>query len=152
MENKIKKIIENTLRKLSVDFDEIVIHNEGETNFRFAIKSNDSGILIGAEGNNIKALNHIIKQIIWRSDAEEVKNINFFVDINDYQQKNIERVKNKAKEVAEKSIVFKRDIEMEPMSSFERMIVHSALSDNPQIETESSGEGVFRKVNIKFKN
>jgi len=152
MENKIKETIKNILEKLTVDFDEIETHKTSDNNFRFAIKSTDSGVLIGTEGKNIKALNHLIKQIIWRDSEGETEKINFFIDVNDYQQQNIERIKSKAKETAEKAIVFKRDIEMEPMSSFERMIIHSALADDPRVETESTGKGAFRKINIKFIN
>ena len=149
--NLIKNIIEQFLKKLTVEFDEIYIDKEDKNSVRFAIKSNDSGILIGNDGNNIKALNHMIKQIAWKNNSLG-KNINFFVDVNDYQYKNIKRIRDKALEMAEKAIIFKRDIELEPMSSFERMLVHSALADKPNIETESSGDGIFRKVSIKFKN
>jgi len=148
----IKEIVENFLNKLSVDFDEININNDNEGGLRFSIKSNDSGILIGGGGNNIKALNHLIKQIIWKNENINTEGINFFIDVNDYQFKNIEKIKNNAIEVAKKAVVFRRNIEMDPMSSFERMIVHSTLSDNPDVTTESTGEGPFRRINIIFKN
>lgn len=145
----IKEIVENILNKLSVNFEDVTVHEDSD-NIRFAVKSDDSGILIGSEGKNIRALNYIIKQIVWRNDSEEVKNIKFFIDVNDYQSQNIERIKNKALETAEKAIMFKRDIEMDQMSSFERMIIHSALADNPKITTESSGDGAFRRIFIKY--
>ena len=148
----IKEIIQEILTRLSVDFEDITINDDGNDNFRFAIKSNDSGILIGSEGNNIKALNYLIKQIVRKNEDETIRNINFFVDVNDYQTKNIARIKNKAIEMAEKAIFFKRDIELDPMTSFERLIVHSVLADHESVETSSSGVGSFRKVCIKFKN
>lgn len=147
MENEIKKTIEDFLNKLCVDFDEVGSQTRDNGGLRFAIKSKDSGLLIGTDGNNLKALNHIIKQMVWKNDRD----IKFFVDVNDYHEKNIEKLKEKALETAEKAIIFKRDVEMDPMSSFERMIVHSALSNNPNITTESSGERNFRKVVIKFR-
>lgn len=152
MENKsilIKELVEDFLKKLTVDFDDVSIEEENG-NIRLAIKTSDSGVLIGSEGNNIKALNYLIKQVSRRHKDDEVKNINFYVDVNDYQAKNIERLKNLATEAAKKSTVFKRDIEMEPMSSFERLIIHSALSDYPNIKTESAGEIPFRRIVIKF--
>ncbi len=147
----IKELIEKILQKLSIDFEDITICDDGNDNFRFAIKSKDSGILIGAEGNNIKALNHIIKQIVRKNENEKIGNINFFVDVNDYQTKNIERIKNKALEMAKKAVFFRRDIELDPMTSFERLIVHSVLADNENIETASFGIGSSRKICIKFK-
>jgi len=146
---EIKEIIEIFLKKLTVDFENIDIFDDSNGNLKFAIKSNDSGILIGSEGKNIKALNYLIKKIV-RKDNYDSK-INFFIDVNDYQEKNIEVIKKKALDIAEKSLVFKRNIEMEPMTSFERMLVHSVLSDKKGVETESTGERKFRRVVIKFK-
>lgn len=151
-ENKsivIKELIEDFLKKLTVDFDDVLIEEENG-NIRLAIKTNDSGVLIGSEGNNIKALNYLIKQMVRKHQDEEIKALSFYVDVNDYQAKNIERLKNLATETAKKSVVFKRDIEMEPMSSFERLIIHSALSEHQNIKTESAGEIPFRRVVIKF--
>ncbi len=147
--NLIKNIVEEILKKLTVNFDSIDFFEDGN---RFCIKSDDSSILIGSEGNNIKALNHIIKQIVFKKQNPSERGTSFFVDVNDYQENNIERIKREALETAEKAIVFKRDIEMKPMSSFERMIVHSALAENENVSTESEGEGTFRKVVIKYKS
>ena len=52
--------------------------------------------------------------------------------------------------MASRAKTFKRDIELEPMSSYERMIVHSTLADDTAVRTESDGEGKFRKVIIKY--
>ncbi len=149
---KTKEFIEEFLKKLTINFDEVTICDDGNNNFRFAIKSEDSGILIGKEGKNIKALNSIIKQIVRKNNSEDKDCINFFVDVNDYQTRNIERIKSKALEVAEKAIIFKRDIEMEPMTSFERMLVHSTLADKENVDTESAGERNYRRIVVKFKN
>lgn len=148
--NLIKELVSELLKKLSVNFESVETEKTNEKNVRFVVKSDDSGILIGTEGKNIKALNHLIKQIVLKNQQDHDKNIGFYIDINDYQAKNIERIKNKATDMAEKAIVFKRDVEMDPMSSFERMLVHSILADNEKVSTESSGEGMFRKVVIKF--
>ncbi len=146
---EIKKILEDFLIKLSVDYSEIGIDDDDNGNYRFAVKSEDSKILIGSEGKNIRALNYLFKQIIYKRNKNEDL-IKFFVDVNDYQVQNIERIKRKALDIAEKALVFKRDIEMDPMTSFERMIVHSALADKNEIETESTGFGRERRLVVKF--
>lgn len=152
----IKELIEDFLKKLCVDFDEVLFLNnsefQGET--KFLIKTNDSGILIGSEGTTIYAINHLIKKMVWKkinSKVEINKRINFFVDVNDYQGKNIERIKTQAIDLAEKVVLFRRDIEMSPVSSYERMIVHSVLADNSDVRTESIGENDFRRLVIKTK-
>jgi len=147
---EIKKILVDFLTKLSVSFDDIDIDSDGNGNYRLAVRSEDSKILIGSEGKNIRALNYLFKQIIWKNNKEDKGGFKFFIDINDYQTQNIERIKRKAIDVAQKAVVFKRDIEMEPMSSFERMIVHSVLADNNDINTESTGFGSQRRLVVKF--
>ncbi|MEA2112717.1 MAG: R3H domain-containing nucleic acid-binding protein [Patescibacteria group bacterium] len=152
----IKKLIEGFLRRLCVDFEEVVFLNDNDFKggTRFLIKTNESGLLIGSEGATVQAINHLIKKMIWKkinSKMDPEERINFFVDVNDYQGKNIERIKSQALDLAEKAILFKRDVEMPPMSSYERMIVHSVLADNPDVFTESIGENGFRRLVIKTK-
>jgi len=152
----IKKLIEDFLKKLCVEFDEVsFLDGDGfQGGTRFLIKTDESGLLIGSEGATIYAINHLIKKMVWKkinSKIETEERINFFVDVNDYQGKNIERIKTQATDLAEKVILFKRDIEMSPMSSYERMIVHSVLADNPDVFTESIGENGFRRLIIKTK-
>ena len=100
------------------------------------------------QGEKVIALDNLMRSKLFGYDKGSVEyNWNYLK-----KYKNIKRIRDKALEMAEKAIIFKRDIELEPMSSFERMLVHSALADKPNIETESSGDGIFRKVSIKFKN
>ncbi len=152
----IKELIEGFLKRLCVDFDEVVFLNDDEFKggTRFLIKTDESGLLIGSEGTTIYAINHLIKKMVWKkvnSKIESGERINFFVDINDYQGKNIERIKVQALDSAEKVKLFKRDIEMPLMSSYERMIAHSVLANNPDVFTESVGENGFRRLVIKTK-
>lgn len=152
----IKELIEVFLRKLCVDFDDVSFSNKDDFQGgnRFLIKTNESGLLIGSDGATIQAINHLIKKMAWRkinNERETEEKVSFFVDINDYQSKNIERIKKQTLELAEKVALFKRDVEMPPMSSYERMIAHSVLADNPNVFTESVGENGFRRLVIKTK-
>ncbi len=152
----IKELIEDFLRKLCVDFNEIsfIKDTEFRGGTRFLIKTNESGILIGSEGTTIYAINHLIKKMVWKkinSQTKEEERVDFFIDVNDYQGKNIEKIKAQALDLAEKVALFKRDVEMPPMSSYERMIAHSVLADNPNVSTESVGENGFRRLIIKTK-
>ena len=71
------------------------------------------------------------------------------LDINDYHKKRIEEVKDLARMHAQRVRYFKKDIEMRPMNSYERRIVHTVLQEYPDIETESVGAGLERRVVIK---
>jgi len=152
----IKELIENFLVKLCVDFDGVVFMDKDEFQggVRFLIKTNESSLLIGSEGVNIQAINHLIKRMVWKkvnSNLDSGERINFFIDINDYQSKNIERIRSQALDTSEKVKLFKRDIEMPLMNSYERMITHSVLVDDPDVFTESVGENGFRRLIIKLK-
>ncbi|MEK7643138.1 MAG: R3H domain-containing nucleic acid-binding protein [Patescibacteria group bacterium] len=113
----------------------------------FLIRTNDAALLIGEEGQNLQALNHIIKK------ALEQKALfpegQFFVDVNDYQRRRFDELKDKARMGAQRVRYFKKEVTLEPMSAFERRIVHMALQEYPDISTESVGQGVSRKVVIK---
>lgn len=147
----IKKNIELILNKLCVSFNEIQFIEKGDfsNSVKFIIKTNESGILIGNEGANIYAFNHIAKKIIYKKTVEFEEKINFFIDVNDYQSNNINKIKKEALNTAKKVDLFKREIEMPAVNSYERMIIHSTLSEKPNIKTESIGEGEFRRVVVK---
>jgi spoIIIJ-associated protein len=146
---KIKILIEELLKLMKVSFDSIdLMENEGSTP-KFVVKTPDSAILIGVKGANLFAFNHVVKKILSKGNEDETET-KFFIDVNNYQQKSEEELKNKAKVMSDRARSFKVDIEMDPMSSYERMIVHSSLQGIPDIKTESKGEGKMRRVVIKY--
>lgn len=145
--DKIKSLIEEVLKKMTISFDEIEISFEADNKPRFLIKTKDSHLLIGHRGENFTALNHLIKRIVSKEAPEDFK---FSIDINNYQQSNLEMIKKKAKVIADRVKSFKMNMEMEPMSSYERMTVHAMFTDDKNIKTESVGEGKDRRVVIKF--
>ncbi len=79
--------------------------------------------------------------------AEPVK---FFIDINGYLESGVKDLEIRAKIMAERARSLKTNIEMEPMSAYQRMIVHSVLGSFSNVKTESSGYGKDRKVVIKY--
>ena len=116
---------------------------------RFVIRTNDSALLIGTKGENLGAFNYIIKRIVSKSVPDDVE-MKFFVDVNGYHEKALEAIKAKAKIMSERARSFKADIELEPMSSYDRMLVHSYLEGFPDIKTESKGDGALRRVVIRY--
>lgn len=74
----------------------------------------------------------------------------FIIDVNGYQKKRIDEIKDKATILVERARYYKSSVDMDPMSPYERMIVHSVFSQDQQIKTESAGEGRERHVVIKY--
>ena len=130
------------LNDISVETDERI------KSFRFVVSTPDSAVLIGERGARLLALNHLVKRIIERELKDE--NISFLIDVNDYQKKRIDDIRIKAHMLAERARYFKSSVEMDPMSSYERLVIHSEFENDPSIKTESYGEGRFRRVVIKY--
>lgn len=145
---KIKIIIEALLEKLKVR-GEVEFMETGEGT-RFLIKTYEGALLIGENGQNLLALNHLVKKIAEHdlSGGDDEKII-FSLDVNDYQAKKIDDLKNLARLNAQRVRYFKKEITLKPMTSFERRIIHAVLTESPDITTESVGEEPNRKVVIK---
>lgn len=142
----IKLLLEEMMEKMSIKANIEILENNEST--QFVIKTEESGILIGENGQNFVALNHVIKRITDKKFKDDEK-FYFSIDVNDYQLKKIEELKNLARMTAQRVRYFKKEIAMEPMTSYERRIIHATLTEYPDIITESAGEGFNRKVVIK---
>jgi spoIIIJ-associated protein len=144
----VKSLLETILEKLTVEGEISVI--ESSEYPQFIIRTQEAGILIGEDGQHLIALNHLIKKIAENEfKKNELERIQFFLDINDYQAKKTEELKNLARMGAQRVRYFKKEVELEPMSSYERRIIHAALTEYPDITTESAGEDPNRRVVIK---
>lgn len=144
VESTIKNILDLIGISYSLEFQE-----GGEVGW-FIIKTADAPLLIGDNGKHISALTHLVKKMYENKfAAEDATKHWFLIDINDYNKKRIEEIKDMARMHAQRVRYFKKDIEMRPMNSYERRIVHSILQEYPDISTQSTGEGMERRVVIK---
>ena len=105
-----------------------------------------TNMLIGEHGNNLAALEHIVKKIIKKKYGEEY---HFTLDINDYRNKRLKDLTQDVKEAAGDVRRYARPVPLRPMTSFERRIVHLLLEEYPDITTESIGQEPDRRVVIK---
>ncbi len=147
-EEVIIETIKKILNQLTVAFDSIEIVEENSHPI-ILIKTEESGLLIGNNGEGLRALSHVIKRIISRKFPEN--KLQFLLDINGYHSQKIETLKNKALMLAERAITFKSDIEMSPTNAYERMVIHSMFTDNKEVETVSEGAGKTRRIVFKYK-
>ncbi|MDD5033084.1 MAG: hypothetical protein PHC85_03180 [Candidatus Pacebacteria bacterium] len=144
---KIKNLIEELLLKMNVLGQVEVIENiDG---FQFIIRTHEGGLLIGENGKTLVSFNHIIKKIIGKEVDKDETAFAFSLDVNDYQTKRIEDLKNIARVNAQRVRFFKKEVALRAMSSFERRVIHAILSDYPDITTESKGSEPRRQVVIK---
>lgn len=152
----IKQLIATMLRHMRVGVDSIeTVTTDGRK--CFSIKTPDSHLLIGAKGANLSALNHLVKRMVsaksFNKDIpsdEGGKEQAFFIDVNGYHEAAKENIKNMAKIMGERARSFKASVELEPMSSYERMVIHSYFQEAPDLTTQSVGDGEKRRVVIKY--
>ncbi len=153
MSETIKKIIEDVLSAGQFPYDEIILlPEEIDTIAWFQIRSNDSNRLIGKNGETLAAINHIVKKIAdakIKSD-DKTTSLEFFIDVNDFQKKKIDNIKTVAHMMAERARFFKSSVNVDPMSPFERKIMHAYLAKQADIQTQSEGLGPNRHIVIRF--
>jgi len=105
-----------------------------------------TNLLIGEKGGNLNALEYVIKRIAQRRYENTHK---FTLDINDYRIKRLDDLKQDVKVAAKEVRLYRHEVALNPMSSFERRIVHLLLAEYPDITTISVGSEPNRMVVIK---
>ncbi len=142
-----------TLRELltHMDIEAKVIARRAEStsdepqHWTLEIQGRNLGGLIGRRGETLAALQYITRLIASR-DLERRANI--VIDVEGYKSRRETMLRRLAKRMAEQAVQRGRTVSLEPMPPHERRIIHLALRDNPNVTTESVGEGDHRKVTI----
>lgn len=143
----LKSLIAELVALLGLEASDITVTTGHRT--RVAITSADSKELIGPQGEHLRALNSVAKRIVETKHGEEAAN--FLIDVNDYHEAQLEQVRQAARMLAQRARLFKHDVELPPQSSYERLVVHELFAEDPEIKTESAGEGKFRHIVLKYK-
>ena len=108
------------------------------------IKTDDAGRLIGRQGQTLSDLQYIVNRMLFQQDQTAPR---VTVDVGGYRTQAREALIKKAKDAAEKVRRLGDIVEFEPLNSFERRIVHQAIKDDPDIESQSvEVEGTEKKV------
>lgn len=119
-----------------------------DDNITIKIFSDHNAVLIGKNGSTIEALQTIIRQIVHNETKEF---IGVILDVENYKEKRVKNLEYLAKKVAREVRDTKVETKLDSMNSYERRIIHSTLSDNKYVYTESVGEEPNRCVVVKPK-
>lgn len=98
------------------------------------VKTEDSGRLIGRQGQTLADLQYITNRLLFQQDQHAPK---VMVDVGNYRSQARDALVKKAKDAADKVRRWGDVVELEPLAAFERRIIHHALKDDPDIETHS---------------
>jgi spoIIIJ-associated protein len=139
-----KEILEKILGSLG--FPATVEEQKIGDDLMLDVKTDESGRLIGRQGQTLADLQYIVNRILFQQDQNAPK---VMLDVGGYRSQAREALIKKAKDAAEKVRRWGDAVELEPLNAYDRRIVHQTLKDDPDIETHSvEVEGTDKKVLI----
>lgn len=146
IKNYIKSFFSTLAKSFNISINSEIKNEENE--FNILLISDNNAILIGKAGKNLNAIQVILRTIIKRMTNNKVK-IN--IDASNYKAKKIENLENEIKKIIGEILETKVDVKLDPMNSYERMIVHNYVNDYENLKTESIGEEPNRYIVIKYR-
>lgn len=138
--------LSNIFKKFDLDVE--IRTSEGEEFITLDLIGKDLGILIGRRGETLDALQYLTNLTVSRHFEERSK---FILDVEGYRAKREETLERLAKKLAERVKESGKNMSLEPMSPYERRIIHTVLQSDDQVRTFSEGEEPYRKVVIARK-
>lgn len=147
IKNNISNFLDKFLKQINVENTKFeIVRDENTVNLN--INGENLNSLIGYRGETLNALQTLISRI-GNKGLEERHRI--IVDIEGYRNKRIKALQDLAVKVSKTVMKNKKSIKLEPMSAFERKIIHDKLQENPKVTTHSVGKEPNRKVVIELK-
>lgn len=149
---KAKERVDTFLKNWLAQIDESLVYTSKVEDYSILvdIKGEAAGLLIGYRGESLNAMQTILSTIANRHANEKIK---LLLDIENYRSKRAKILEELAEKVSKTVLKNGKSVTLEPMSAYERKIIHSKLQDNTKVETYSIGEGDNRRVVIaKIKN
>lgn len=142
-EQDIKEFLDNFLTKETKY--EVKINN-----FDIYVDMNGENLnyLIGYRGETINAIQTILTAIANKKSTQKIR---VYLDIAEYREKRIKTLEDLAEKLARTVERTKKSVTLEPMTAYERKIIHTKLQNNSKVKTFSKGEEPYRKVVISLK-
>lgn len=145
--NNIEEFLNVFLKQLSLEQLTYNISND-EYYINVDILGENTNLLIGYRGDTLNALQTLLTAIANKGIEDKVRVI---LDISKYREKRKKVLEELAEKVAKTVIKTRKKVTLEPMSAYERKVIHSKLQQNSKVTTESVGEEPNRKVIILLK-
>ncbi|MGE4558138.1 MAG: RNA-binding cell elongation regulator Jag/EloR [Desulfovibrionaceae bacterium] len=144
LEKHVREVLAELLKSVNPELNLRI----SEENSRLDVYIDDdenSGLIIGREGQTLAALQYMVNRIVSRRVSA---NVRIQLDTGDYREKQNDRLRRLAQDLAERAKSGGRVQSTKPLSSYHRRVVHMALQGDDAIQTRSKGEGPMKKVLI----
>ena len=143
---EIRKFLTGLLERMGVTADiEISPRENGGVNVN--LSGSGMGAIIGRRGETLDAIQHLTNYVVNRGSE---KRLHISVDAECYRSKREESLTRLAEKMAEKAIKYKRSMALEPMNSYERHVIHTALQNYEGVTTSSTGVEPNRRVVVSY--
>ena len=124
---------------------EVDLVDAGDGTWRVEVVGEDAAEIIGRYGDGLNALQYLAGLVAQRRTGEHVRIV---LDADGYRERREAALTEQARELAAEVAQAGQEAELDPLSSFERRIIHNALLDHPDVVTYSEGEEPDRRVVI----
>ncbi len=141
-----KEFLSGVIKAMSLDAD-VIVKEENDI-LHVSIEGDKLGIMIGRRGETLDAIQYLMNLAVNKNQENRKK---IYLDIEGYRQRREETLKKLAFKLADKARQRGRSVILEPMSSQERRIIHTALQEEKDITTFSEGEDPYRKIIIALR-
>lgn len=142
----IREFLTGLLNRMGVSAEmEISPRDNGGVNVN--LSGSGMGAIIGRRGETLDAIQHLTNYVINKGND---KHMHISVDAEAYRSKREESLIKLAEKMAEKTIKYKRSMALEPMNSYERHVIHTALQNYEGVTTSSTGVEPNRRVVVSY--
>jgi spoIIIJ-associated protein len=147
---KVQEIVDEFLSKGFGDTYKAEYTPLSDSEIKIDITGQGVSYLIGQHGRTLLSLQHIIRQIYINTTQDYEENVKLIIDVDQYKQKRLEKIKDIAHHAAEKCLATQSEVALPSMTPFERHVVHEHVQENfPQVATGSTGEEPNRRVVLR---
>jgi len=149
MEEQLSETLDNLLGMLLLEGSYEI--EEKDQGFLVSVETKDAGRLIGIRGESLDALQLILNQIMSRKIGAEKEFKRVILDVEGWKKQREEDLSKSSAEWGKQVLEQGSEMELEPMSAWQRRVVHTVIGEIKGLETESMGEGRDRHIVIKLK-
>ncbi len=145
-EAKIRTFLEGLLERMGVKA-EMTLSRKPDNSVLVELSGTGMGAIIGRRGETLDAIQHLTNYSVNRGAENRV---HISIDAENYRSKREESLVRLAEKMASKTLKYQRSMALEPMNSYERHVIHTALQDDPGVTTCSTGTEPNRRVVISI--
>ena len=142
----IRSFLSGLLERMNVKAD-IEIRPRDNGGVTVNLSGSGMGAIIGRRGETLDAIQHLTNYVVNHGSD---KHLHISVDAENYRSKREESLTKLAEKMAEKAVKYKRSMALEPMNSYERHVIHTALQNYEGVTTSSTGVEPNRRVVVTY--